>query len=150
MTSDDSQQTEERPAPAKRGIYLAVRNKDERSRLEDTLVLDRFDVSVFPSATALWESFSIRPTRFVITERQFPDGFTGLDLCRGIRKDFLLPYVYVVMLSTMKRLDEIKQGLAAGVDDYLIKPPNPLQIRSRVLVGKRWLAYIDSLHSARK
>jgi hypothetical protein len=40
--------------------------------------------------------------------------------------------------------------LAAGVDDYLAKPLTPLQARTRVLVGKRWLAYIDSLFAGRK
>jgi DNA-binding response OmpR family regulator len=45
----------------------------------------------------------------------------------------------------MSQLDEIKTGLEAGVDDYLVKPHNPFQIRSRVLVAMRWLTYIDSI-----
>jgi hypothetical protein len=31
------------------------------------------------------------------------------------------------------------------MDDYLIKPHNPFQIRSRALVAMRWLTYIDSI-----
>jgi hypothetical protein len=31
------------------------------------------------------------------------------------------------------------------VDDYLVYPHNSFQIRSRVLVGLRWLTYIDSI-----
>ena len=53
-------------------------------------------------------------------------------------------------VSAMSRLQEIKEGLAAGVDEYLIKPPNPLQLRSRVLVGLRWLQYIDLLYEGRR
>lgn len=140
------------PAPANgpqatdRGIYITLRNQTQRSQMEDSLVLDGFNVTTFPTAKALWEVLLERPTRFVITERRFPDGFTGLELCRHIRQDFLLPYVYVVMFSTQNRLGEIKEALAAGADDYLVKPLTPVQVRARVMVGHRWLAYIDSLH----
>jgi DNA-binding response OmpR family regulator len=53
------------------------------------------------------------------------------------------------MLSVMNRLHDIKDGLTVGVDDYLLKPHNPFQLRSRILVGLRWLNYIDSLHEGK-
>lgn len=130
-------------------IYLSIRVREDRSRLEDTLVLDGFDVSTFASAQDLWEVFQTRPARMIITDRRFGGTMTGLELAKNIRQRFLLPYVYIVTLSTMNRLSEIEEGLAAGVDDYLIKPHNPFQLRSRVMVGLRWLEYIDSLHAKR-
>jgi sigma-B regulation protein RsbU (phosphoserine phosphatase) len=130
-------------------VFLAVKDSDQRSHMEDSLVMDGFDVRTFSSAATLWDAFQQRPARMVITERRFGGGLSGLDLTRSIRKHHLLPYIYIVVLSTMSRLQEIKDGLAAGVDDYLIKPPNPLQVRSRVLVGLRWLQYIDSLYEGR-
>jgi DNA-binding response OmpR family regulator len=62
----------------------------------------------------------------------------------------MLPYVFVVALSAMSRIREIEDAQAAGADDYLIKPYNPFQIRTRVMVGLRWLAYIDSINPGRK
>lgn len=126
-------------------IYLAIRNSETRSQLEDQLVSDGLKVSVFSTASALWSTFQDKPARLIIIDRRIADGLSGLELARRIRQQFLLPYVYVLMLSTMNSLAEIKEGLAEGVDDYLIKPHNPLQLRSRVLVGMRWLNYIDSL-----
>lgn len=126
-------------------IYLALRNQAERSDIEDHLVLDGGYVSSFKSARELWECFQNRPVRFVITDRRFGDDFTGIDLAREIRKNFSLPYVYVLMRASMGQVKEIQEGLAAGVDDYMVKPHNSFQIRSRVLVGFRWLTYIDSL-----
>jgi DNA-binding response OmpR family regulator len=130
-------------------IYLAVRKLEERSHLEDQLVLDRFDVSSFPTARALWDAFQQKSARFIITDRRFGDEFSGLDLARQVRQHYLLPYVYIVMLSVMNRLHDIKDGLTVGVDDYLLKPHNPFQLRSRILVGLRWLNYIDSLHEGK-
>jgi len=126
-------------------IYLAIRKKEDRSHIEDELVLDGANVSTFASARDLWEHFQARQSRLVITDRGFGDDFEGLKLVRNIRENYQLPYIYVLMRSAMSQLDEIKTGLTAGVDDYLITPHNPFQIRSRVLVAMRWLTYIDSI-----
>lgn len=127
-------------------IYLAIRKDDERSRLEDQLVLDGADVSSFASAADLWERFQSRPARFVITDRRFGKGFDGMELVRKIRANYQLPYIYVLMRSRLSLLKEIKEGLEAGVDDYyVVYMQNAFQIRARVLVGMRWLTYIDSL-----
>lgn len=130
---------------ASTNVYLAIRDADERSQIEDQLVLDGVDVSGFSSAADLWTRFQARPARFVITDRRFNKEFDGLELVRQIRGNYQLPYVYVLMRSRLAQLRDIKEGLAAGVDDYLIFPHNNFQIRSRILVGLRWLTYIDSL-----
>lgn len=126
-------------------LYLAVKRREERSRMEDTLVLDGFNIRTFTTASELWEAFQQTPARIVISERRFADGFTGLNLVTNIRKYHLTPYVYTVVLSAMAKLAEMKEAMAVGADDYLVLPHNPLQLRSRALVGMRWLNYIDSL-----
>jgi len=129
-------------------IYLAVKSRDERSRMEDTLVLDGFDIGTFESASALWERFEQSPARLIITERFFPDGFTGVQLARQVRQNYRLPYNYIVLSSTMNKLKEISEALEQGVDDYLIRPAHQFQLRSRILVAIRWLNYIDSLYDS--
>jgi PleD family two-component response regulator len=126
-------------------IYAAIRKPADRSQIEDELVLDGADISVFSTASQLWSSFQKRPARFIITDRRFDENVGGLDLVRQIRSGFQLPYVYVLMRSVMNQMSEIEEGLAMGVDDYLIVPHSLLQLRSRILVGLRWLTYIDSL-----
>lgn len=130
-------------------LYLAVKKREERSHMEDVLVLDGFSIRTFATASDLWEAFQQTPARIVISERRFADGFTGLDLTRNIRKHHLMPYVYTVILSTLNNLKEMKEALAVGVDDYLVRPHNPFQLRSRALVGMRWLNYIDSLYEGK-
>ena len=129
-------------------IYTAIRQQADRSKMEDLLVLDGFDVSSFAAAQELWEHMQARPARFVITDRRFGGDFSGLDLVANIRKTYRLPYIYVLLRSTIGRLEEIKEGLAAGADDYVLRSNNPFQIRSRLLVGLRWLAHMDSLNLA--
>ncbi len=130
-------------------LYLAVKSRAERSSMEDTLVLDGFNVRSFGTARELWTAFQQTPARIVITERRFAEGLTGLDLAQNIRKQYLMPYVYVAVLSTMNNLKQIKEALTVGVDDYLVRPINRFQLRSRALVGMRWLNYIDSLYEGK-
>ena len=89
------------------------------------------------------------PARVVISERRFADGFSGLKLVSHIRQHHLTPYVYTVVLSTMANLKEMREALAVGVDDYLVRPHNPFQLRSRALVGMRWLNYIDAINDGK-
>ncbi|TAL00483.1 MAG: response regulator [Verrucomicrobia bacterium] len=126
-------------------IYIAAKRPDDRAHWADSLVLDGFDVTAFASADDLWNRFQARPARIVMTERRFEFGLSGLDLVNHVRSRQPWPYVYVVVMSSMNRMEEIEQGLEAGVDDYLLKPFNPVQLRARALVGLRWLSYLDSL-----
>ena len=137
-------------ANAQKGIaiYLAVKSPRDRSNFADLLVLDGFNTSMFPTEGALWESFRIRPVRFVVMERRFPEGLDGLSLVQNIREKFLMPYCYVIMMSDMNSLGEIREVLDTGVDDYLSRPITPVQLRTRIVVGLRWLAYIDSLQTS--
>jgi len=127
-------------------IYIAIRRPEDRSHIEDELVLDGSSVSCFASANELWDHFRRRPCRFVITDRRFgDDGFDGVELLRCIRQHYPIPYVYVLMRSVTPEIKDLKHGLELGVDDYLVLPHNPFEIRARVLVGMRWLTYIDSI-----
>jgi DNA-binding response OmpR family regulator len=126
-------------------IYIAAKRPDDRVHLTDSMTVDGFNVTPFASANELWNAFQLRPARIVVTERRFEYGISGLDLVERIRKQQPWPYVYVVVTSSMSMMEEIERGLEAGVDDYLLKPFNPIQLRARALVALRWLCYLDSL-----
>jgi len=129
-------------------IYLAAKRPDDRSHWADSMVMDGFNVTPFATAGDLWAAFQMRPARIVMTERRFEFGLSGLELVGRVRQLHPWPYIYVVVMSSMHQMEEIEQGLEAGVDDYLLKPFNPVQLRARALVGLRWLSYLDSLQES--
>ena len=126
-------------------VHLAIGDPLLSSLLELTLAEDGHQTVMFTSARKLWESFSSRRPRFIITEGRFNDGFEASNLCRLVRRDYPRPYVYIYVISRHHEMEEIEEALDAGANDYSIKPVNPLHIRTRVLVGMHWLAYIDSI-----
>lgn len=129
-------------------ICLAIANPLRSSKLETILGEDGYEVVPFRSAKELWNNFEWRRPRYIITDRLFPDGFSGLDLCREVRSRYMLPYVYIHILSVRTSIPEIEEALDAGANDYSIQPVSPFQVRARVRVGLRWLNYIDSITSA--
>jgi DNA-binding response OmpR family regulator len=134
------------PPRSKFPICLAMGDPVLASRLELILTDEGYGLRTFTSAKQLWENFATWRPRFIITEGIFKDGFSALDLCRAIRQDYLLPYVYIYIISRRNQMAEIVEALDAGANDYSSKPVGTLQVRARVLVGLRWLAYIDSLN----
>jgi diguanylate cyclase (GGDEF)-like protein len=54
-------------------------------------------------------------------------------------------YIYTVMLTAKNRKQDLLLATEAGADDYLAKPVDPLELRTRIMAGKRFLQLQQSL-----
>jgi CheY-like chemotaxis protein len=59
---------------------------------------------------------------------------TGYDACRLMKADPILKDIPVVFLSAKGQDSEIQVGLAAGAEEYLLKPFAPDQLTERVKI----------------
>jgi diguanylate cyclase (GGDEF)-like protein len=75
-------------------------------------------------------------------------GMDGIDVLRRIRKLSQSSYVYTVMMTAKNQKKDRQTAMDAGVDDYLAKPIDPTELRSRIMVGKRILELQQSLRFA--
>ena len=72
-----------------------------------------------------------------ILDWRMPD-LTGLEICRRLRQDPTTSTpVYLILLTSNARREEVVAGLEAGADDYVVKPFHPDDLRARVQVGAR-------------
>jgi diguanylate cyclase (GGDEF)-like protein len=55
-----------------------------------------------------------------------------LEICDLLKKDFATAYVPIITLINKRHLRQKLLDLNQGVDDYLIKPPDPLELRIRI------------------
>jgi DNA-binding response OmpR family regulator len=60
----------------------------------------------------------------------------GIDLCRRIKKS-LEYHPYVILLTQVAGTSNIIKGLEAGADEFLSKPFNMAELRSRLSVASR-------------
>ncbi|HTS08471.1 MAG TPA: diguanylate cyclase [Candidatus Eisenbacteria bacterium] len=75
-------------------------------------------------------------------------GLDGIDVLRRIRKLTQGNYIYTVMLTAKTQKKDRLMAMEAGADDYLSKPVDPMELRSRIAVGKRILDLQQSLRFA--
>lgn len=87
------------------------------------------------------------PPRIAVLDWNMP-GITGPDLCAHIRGMNALHYTYIILLTVRTDMDDLEAGLAAGADDYLIKPSHPTELLARINVGRRVVDDSDELVQA--
>lgn len=64
-----------------------------------------------------------------------------LNICRLIKEDFFTAFIPVITLINKRQLRSQLLDIKQGVDDYLIKPPDPLDLRIRVEMAIRRSQY---------
>jgi len=86
--------------------------------------------------SAAWDVLREKDTpRLAVLDWMMP-GLDGPELCRRLREQSA-PYVYVVLLTSRDRAEDVLVGLDAGADDYVTKPYSPQELRHRMNAGRR-------------
>jgi len=67
----------------------------------------------------------------VLTDVRMPK-MTGYEACKLIKADPTTAHIPVVFLSAKGQEAEVQSGLAAGADEYLLKPFAPDQLTKKV------------------
>jgi two-component system cell cycle response regulator len=82
--------------------------------------------------------------RLAILDWMMP-GMNGLEICKHIRQNNGSNYIYIILLTSRDRSQDILEGLEAGADDYMTKPVNFLELRARLKTGRRIVELEDKL-----
>ena len=78
-------------------------------------------------------------------------GLDGIEICRRIRQTGPeCPYTYVIVLTSRDGKQDMLEALEAGADDYIAKPFDEMELKARLLAGKRILDLHDELVAARE
>ena len=93
-----------------------------------------------------WELIQKDNVRIIIMDWMMPK-MDGVTLCRKIRAAGLPDYIYIILLTSKGRKEDLVNGFSSGADDFAIKPVNPDELRVRIKAGKR---IIDLEETAKK
>jgi two-component system cell cycle response regulator len=106
-----------------------------------------YEVEVVANGAEALAMFKERYFPILITDWDMPE-LDGVALCKAVRQMPLEGYVYTILLSAREGKAHIIEGLAAGADDYLTKPPDDNELRARLNTGRRILRLERSLRAA--
>lgn len=69
----------------------------------------------------------------------------GLEVCRKVRETALRPIIYIILLASKDARQTVEEALAAGADDYLLKPFEEQDLQVRLRVASRILQLQEAL-----
>jgi DNA-binding response OmpR family regulator len=76
------------------------------------------------------------PPAVAILDWMMPE-LDGVEVCRRIRAEPPPAPPYLILLTAKGRREDLVAGLAAGADDYVVKPFDREELQARLLVGVR-------------
>jgi len=95
------------------------------------LELEGFEVLVAADGL-IGLDMALREIPDVIVSDVMMPGMTGIAMVRALRAEPLMAEVRVLMLTSESSIETETEGLAAGADDYILKPVEPRRLAARV------------------
>lgn len=109
-------------------LLIVEDHADIRKLLRMTLEFDDFDIHEASNGDiGLAMARDLVPD-VVLLDLMMPGHLNGLDVCRHIKADPAMAHTKVIMLTARGKASDREAGMAAGADDYLMKPFSTLQV----------------------
>jgi two-component system cell cycle response regulator len=108
-----------------------------------------YNVEVVSNGAEALDMMKRRFFPLMLTDWDMPQ-MDGVQLCKAVREMPLEGYVYTILLTAREGKANVIEGLAAGADDYLTKPPDDNELRARLNTGRRILKLEQSLRQANR
>ena len=126
-------------------VLIAEDDAVSRRLLEVTLSKMGFEVVITTNGKQAMEVLNgEHPPQLAILDWMMPE-LDGVDVCRELREQVRDRYTYIIFLTARGQREDIVTALESGADDYVTKPFDPQELRSRLQVGIRVLKLESAL-----
>jgi len=116
-------------------VLVADDNADMRAFIVDVLE-PQFEVETAADGLAALELARATMPAVIVCDVMMPE-LDGLSVARRIKEDPTLRAIPVILVTANAGRDALVSGLAAGADDYLVKPFHPTELRARIDAAER-------------
>jgi DNA-binding response OmpR family regulator len=112
-------------------ILIAEDNRISARILQQSLAVRGYSVLVASDGEKALAHALDKTPDLVVSDVMMP-GMDGYELCRRLRTNPPTSEVPIILLTARAGIEEERRGLEAGADDFLVKPVDPTELRSRV------------------
>jgi type IV pilus assembly protein PilB len=122
---------------ARRRVLVVEDNPTISSVVKYFLELEGFDVTVAPDGRAGLDLALREPPDLIVSDGRMP-GMTGTEMVKHLRNAAATRSTRILMLTSEESVETETEALAAGADDYILKPVEPRRLAARVktLLGR--------------
>ena len=130
------------------GIRILIAEDDPVSRHVLSAILAQwgYETIITTNGNEAWQAIQDEQPDMAILDWMMPER-DGPEICSEVRKRENAKYIYLILLTAKSQADDIVTGLEAGADDYVVKPFNRAELKSRISVGERVIALEKALAS---
>lgn len=133
-------------------VLIIEDNDDMRRFIKESLHEDYAILEAENGAAGINIALTMMPD-LIVTDIMMPD-LDGIKLCFQLKNDEHTSHIPIIMLTAKATTDDKIVGLKSGADDYIIKPFNMTELRTRIsnLLNSRDLLRLkyDKLHILEK
>lgn len=133
MREPDSREIEGHEEEQKKFTVLIVDDDIVNLKvLNNLLYMEKYRVITAENGQEALEEVARNPRiDLVILDWMMP-GMSGIELCQLLRERFILSELPILMLTARSSPEDIQAGFQAGINDFLSKPVNAVELRARV------------------
>ena len=114
--------------------------------LDARLTAEYFEVLTANSGQEALDICAQHPVDIILLDVMMP-GMDGFETCRRLKADPHTHHIPVIMITALDQPSDRVQGLEAGADDFLTKPPDDMQLLARVKSLVRLKMLTDELRA---
>jgi DNA-binding response OmpR family regulator len=112
-------------------VLLAEDDADIRFLVTLKLTQAGYQVRGFGDGLSAAADAREHPPDLAILDTMMP-GMSGLEVCRELRKEPATAKIPVIILTALAHEADIRAGMAAGADDYIVKPFSTSDFSARI------------------
>jgi two-component system, OmpR family, alkaline phosphatase synthesis response regulator PhoP len=145
------------PSKAPSKVLIADDNQQNCELLEANLASEGYEIAMAYDGRETLEKVAAWHPDIVLLDIMMPK-MSGYEVCQALRKNETTRGIPVLMVTALDEKGDIEKAVAAGCDDFLSKPINGLELRTRVrsllrvrhLANERdrLLAYLEEVERA--
>lgn len=99
--------------------------------IEAVLQNEQYDVTTALSGTEALQLLDQEEYDLIISDVMMPY-MSGFELTKNIRKRFTMSELPILLLTSRDRIRDVKHGFDVGTNDYITKPIDAVELKSRV------------------
>ncbi|HEB90553.1 MAG TPA: GGDEF domain-containing response regulator [Deltaproteobacteria bacterium] len=123
-------------------LLLVEDDSSTRRMLEGLFVGQGYEVTACPNGEAALVRHAEDPFPFIALDLSLP-GMSGLEVCRLIRARRDGDRAYILVITSSTAPERLQETLAAGANDYLVKPVSLDLLHVRLAVANRHIHEVE-------
>ncbi|MEA3352549.1 MAG: hybrid sensor histidine kinase/response regulator [Campylobacterota bacterium] len=109
-------------------------------------ILEEYDIIASLDGDTALNILSKDNVDLILLDIMMPE-MDGFEVCQRIKKDPKINKIPIVFLSAKDNIEDIKKGFELGAVDYVSKPFNPIELKSRIKTHLRLRSYEQELET---